>query len=107
MRQLGWLICVDALCNNQDRVPCVHGNVGNGNNVMFSVGGEGDIQAMDGTVRPLAVGVGHETDSNQIRRASRGSSITEKLANQYTKRVRAWLRACLQLPEEEGIHRNL
>jgi hypothetical protein len=96
LRQLGWLVCMDALCNNQDRVPCVHANVGNGNNVMLSAGGDGDVQAMDGNVHPLpCVSAG-----GRLRQASRGSSITEKLSKRYMTRVRMWLRACLQLPEE-------
>lgn len=102
LRQLGWILCVDALCNNQDRVPCVHANVGNGNNVMFSQGGQGDVQALDGTVLPLT---GINADCARLKHASRGSRITAELSMQYLDRVQRWLRACFgapQIPEPKG-----
>ena len=49
-RQIGELICLDAFLNNNDRVPVVHSNVGNGRNVMFSNGVEGDVVAIDQVV---------------------------------------------------------
>ena len=94
LKQLGWIICIDALCNNQDRVPVVHSNVGNGNNVMFSEGGTGDVMAIDGTVQPIGGSTG------TLRQGSRGSQRTADLAQDYKSRVRAWLRACFKLPKE-------
>ena len=50
LRQIGELICLDAFLNNNDRIPVVHSNVGNGRNVMFSQGTEGDVVAIDQVV---------------------------------------------------------
>ena len=50
LTQIGQLICLDAFLNNNDRIPVVHSNVGNGRNVMFSNGLNGDIVAIDQVV---------------------------------------------------------
>jgi hypothetical protein len=51
LRQIGELICFDAFLNNNDRIPVVHSNVGNGRNVMFSNGTKGDVIAIDQVVK--------------------------------------------------------
>jgi len=52
LSQIGELICLDAFLNNNDRIPVVHSNVGNGRNVMFGNHGNEseDVVAIDQVV---------------------------------------------------------
>ena len=89
LAQLGEMIAFDALINNSDRVPVVHGNQGNARNVIFSHG-------------PSAPGGGSDAASDVvaidqcITSLSASSAVGAKLYAAYKARVGSWLAACLR-----------
>ena len=97
LEQIGEIIVFDAFVNNNDRIPVVHSNVGNGRNIMFGRLGTEDncavlkpVVAIDQTIASFA-----NADVNDPK------SISFNLCNEYKEKVRRWLYSCVNYGKQD------
>ena len=98
LEQIGEIIAFDAFVNNNDRIPVVHSNVGNGRNIMFGRLGTEDncavlkpVVAIDQTIASFA-----NADVNDPK------SISFNLCNKYKEKVRRWLYSCVNYGKQDS-----
>eukprot|EP00944_MAST-04C_sp_MAST-4C-sp1_P012912 g12912.t1 len=97
LEQIGEIIVFDAFVNNNDRIPVVHSNVGNGRNIMFGRLGTEDncevlkpVVAIDQTIASFA-----NADVNDPK------SISFNLCSEYKEKVRRWLYSCVNYGKQD------
>ena len=99
LERIGEIIVFDAFVNNNDRIPVVHSNVGNGRNIMFGNLGNDDNNNNNTVKQIIAI---DQTISSFISvENDQPNSISSKLYQKYLKRVSTWLNACLHYDEKE------
>ena len=99
LERIGEIIVFDAFVNNNDRIPVVHSNVGNGRNIMFGNLGNDDNNNNNTVKQIIAI---DQTISSFISvENDQPNSISSKLYQKYLKRVSTWLNACLHYDEKK------
>jgi hypothetical protein len=100
LHQLGELIAFDVFINNNDRVPALHRNVGNAENLLFCSGGgrNGQLIGIDSVVTTFQTQYEDDIEDevawgNDANLKSQNK--TAWLYRNYIKSARAWASACL------------
>ena len=104
LERIGEIIVFDAFVNNNDRIPVVHSNVGNGRNIMFGNLGNNDDNNNNTVKQIIAI---DQTISSFISvENDQPNSISSKLYQKYLKRVSTWLNACLHYEKQVDKKEN-
>ena len=94
LQQIGNLITFDAFVNNNDRIPVVHSNVGNGRNLMFGTVTQYDEDDKKNNKKTI-IAIDQTISSFMTVENDQPNSISSKLYKNYMDRVRTWLLAIL------------